>query len=250
MSSYLRNILVGTVLQAAEAIHDLLIAEDWTLETGTPSSLPMVLSGKAVSSVKPYLRFSNPSGTILRLNGDATGDGSSLSTNRDWTLSAGSRLWMAADDESTCIYIKPSTGSGDAFHAGALERLDPNDGWAWAVGLLSSTNTAALFQIAQQWASTTKWQVASASHGIFTNIFTGNHTTSVLLNNPILGTSILAPYFKFPNNDFRGAVKFAVSGLSGAVAGTEFEQRDPITDDVTKIYVCSGVGAFEVYSAA
>jgi hypothetical protein len=249
MTAYLRNIQVNTVTDAATAIHDLLVAEGWTVTTGSPNSLPMVLAGKVVNSVRPYLRFSNPSGTVLRLNGDALGNGSSLSTNREWTLSSGSRLWMAADDEATCIYIKPSTGSGDAYHAGALERADPTDGWAWAVGWLTSWNNGSTYQIAQQLNSSTKWQEASTNHGIFANIFTGSAIASTTLNTNLLGVPILAPYFRFNSNDFRGIVKFAVSGLSGATAGTEYEQRDPQTGNLTKIYVCSGLGAFEVFSA-
>jgi hypothetical protein len=209
----------------------------------------MVLAGKVVNSVRPYLRFSNPSGTILRLNGDAFGNGSSLSTNREWTLSSGSRLWMAADDEACCIYIKPITGSGTAYHAGALERVNPTDGWAWAVGELTNSASSDVYQIAQELNSSTKWQEASLYHGIYANIFTGTNYDSGTLNTNLLGVPILAPYFRFPGNDFRGIVKFAVSGLAGAVAGTEYEQRDPQTGNVTKIYVCSGSGAFEVFSA-
>jgi len=249
MTAYLRNIQVDTVTDAATAIHDLLVAEGWTVTTGSPSSLPMVLAGKVVNSVRPYLRFSNPSGTVLRLNGDALGDGSSLSTNREWTLSSGSRLWMAADDEACCIYIKPITGSGVAYHAGALERANPTDGWAWAVGVLTNSSFSSTYQIAQQLNSSIKWQWASNNTGIYANIFTGINYESGTLNTNLLGVPILAPYFRFANNDFRGIVKFAVSGLTGAVAGTEFEQRDPQTDNVIKIYVCSGSGAFEVFSA-
>jgi len=249
MTAYLRNIQVDTVTDAATAIHNLLVAEGWTVTTGSPNNLPMVLAGKIVNSVRPYLRFSNPSGTTLRLNGDAFGDGTSLSTNREWTLSAGSRLWMAADDEATCIYIKPATGSGAAYHAGALERADPTDGWAWAVGVLTNAYQGSAYQIAQQLNSSTKWQGASNYHGIYTNIFTGVNYSSGTLNTDLLGVPILAPYFRFAGNDFRGIVKFAVSGLAGAAAGTEYEQRDPDTGNVTKIYVCSGVGAFEVFSA-
>jgi len=249
MTAYLRNIQVDTVTDAATAIHDLLVAEGWTVTTGSPNSLPMVLAGKIVNSVRPYLRFSNPSGTILRLNGDALGDGSSLSVNREWTLSSGSRLWMAADDEATCIYIKPVTGSGNAYHAGALERANPTDGWAWAVGQLTNSSSGATYQIAQQLNSSTKWQASSTNSGIYANIFTGENYNSGTLNTNLLGVPILAPYFRFPGNDFRGIVKFAVSGLAGAPPGTEFEQRDPQTGNVTKIYVCSGVGAFEVFSA-
>ena len=249
MTAYLRNIQVNTVTDAATAIRDLLVAEGWTVTTGSPSSLPMVLAGKIVNSVRPYLRFSNPSGTILRLNGDAFGNGSSLSTNREWTLSSGSRLWMAADDEATCIYIKPVTESGAAYHAGALERLDPNDGWAWAVGVLTNSSSGGVYQIAQQLNSSTKWQGNSTYNGIYANIFTGDNYGSSTLNTNLLGVPILAPYFRFSGNDFRGIVKFAVSGLAGAPPGTEYEQRDPQTGNVTKIYVCSGVGAFEVFSA-
>ena len=249
MTAYLRNIQVNTVTDAATAIHDLLVAEGWTVTTGSPNSLPMVLAGKVVNSVRPYLRFSNPSGTVLRLNGDAFGNGSSLSTNREWTLSSGSRLWIAADDEACCIYIKPATGSGAAYHAGALERANPTDGWAWAVGVLTNTEASGVYQIAQQLNSSTKWQEASTHTGIYANIFTGRNYDSGTLNTSLLGVPILAPYFRFTGNDFRGIVKFAVSGLSGAVAGTEYEQRDPQTGNVTKIYVCSGVGAFEVFSA-
>jgi len=249
MTAYLRNIQVDTVTDAATAIHDLLVAEGWEATTGSPNSLPMVLAGKIVSSVRPYLRFSNPSGTILRLNGDAFGNGTSLSTPREWTLSAGSRLWMAADDEATCIYIKPSTGSGAAYHAGALERIDPTDGWAWAVGLLTNSNSTEVYQIAQRLNSSTKWQSNTINSGIYANIFTGTNYNSGTLNTELLGVPILAPYFRFAGNDFRGIVKFAVSGLAGATPGTEYEQRDPQTGDVAKIYVCSGVGAFEVFSA-
>ena len=249
MTAYLRNIQVDTVTDAATAIHNLLVAEGWTVTTGSPNSLPMVLAGKVVNSVRPYLRFSNPQGTILRLNGDALGDGSSLSIDREWILSSGSRLWMAADDEATCIYIKSSTGSGDAYHAGALERANPTDGWAWAIGWLTSWNNGSTYQIAQQLNSSTKWQEASLYQGIYANIFTGRNFDSGTLNTSLLGVPILAPYFRFNGNDFRGIVKFAVSGLSGAVAGTEYEQRDPQTGNVIKIYVCSGSGAFEVFSA-
>jgi len=249
MTAYLRNIQVDTVTDAATAIHDLLVAEGWTVTTGSPNSLPMVLAGKVVNSVRPYLRFSNPSGTVLRLNGDALGDGSSLSADRDWTLSSGSRLWMAADDEACCIYIKPITGSMMAYHAGALERANPTDGWAWAVGWLASWNNGSTYQIAQQLNSSTKWQEASHNTGIFANIFTGINYESTTLNTNLLGVPILAPYFRFANNDFRGIVKFAVSGLTGAPQGTEYEQRDPQTGNVIKIYVCSGSGAFEVFSA-
>jgi len=249
MTAYLRNIQVDTVAAAATAIHDLLVAEGWEVTTGSPNSLPMVLAGKVVNSVRPYLRFSNPSGTILRLNGDAFGDGSSLSTNREWTLSAGSRLWMAADDEACCIYIKPVTGSGIAYHAGALERAVPTDGWAWAVGLLTNSRTGGAYQIAQQLNSSTKWQADSGNTGIYANIFTGLNFESGTLNTNLLGVPILAPYFRFAGNDYRGIVKFAVSGLAGAPPGTEYEQRDPQTGNVTKIYVCSGTGAFEVFSA-
>jgi hypothetical protein len=249
MTAYLRNVQVDTVTDAATAIHDLLVDQGWEVTTGAPNSLPMVLAGKVVNSVRPYLRFSSPSGTILRLNGDALGDGSSLSTNREWTLSAGSRLWMAADDEACCIYIKPATGSGVAYHAGALERINPNDGWAWAVGVLSNSNAGSTYQIAQQLNSSAKWQWASNYTGIYANIFTGLNYESGTLNTNLLGVPILAPYFRFANNDFRGIVKFAVSGLAGAPPGTEYEQRDPETGNVTKIYVCSGSGAFEVFSA-
>ena len=248
MTAYLRNIQVNTVTNAATAIRNLLVAEGWTVTTGSPSSLPMVLAGKVVNSVRPYLRFSNPSGTILRLNGDAFGNGSSLSTNREWTLSSGSRLWMAADDEATCIYIKPITGSGVAYHAGALERINPTDGWAWAVGLLTNAHDASVYQIAQQLNSSTKWQNSTLYHGIYWNIFTGHNLTGQI-NIKLLGVPILAPYFRFPNNDFRGVVKFAVSGLTEATPGTEYEQRDPDTGNLIKIYVCSGLGAFEVFSA-
>ena len=249
MTAYLRNIQVDTVTDAATAIRDLLVAEGWTVTTGSPNSLPMVLAGKVVNSVRPYLRFSNPSGTVLRLNGDALGDGSSISANREWTLSSGSRLWMAADDEACCIYIKPATGSGVAYHAGALERANPTDGWAWAVGELTGSSFGETYQIAQGLNSSIKWQIANRYHGIYANIFTGTCHESGTLNTNLLGVPILAPYFRFPSSDFRGIVKFAVSGLLGAVAGTEYEQRDPQTGNLIKIYVCSGSGAFEVFSA-
>ena len=249
MTAYLRNIQVDTVTDAATAIHDLLVAEGWTVTTGSPNSLPMVLAGKVVNSVRPYLRFSNPSGTVLRLNGDALGNGSSLSTNRDWTLSSGSRLWMAADDEACCIYIKPATGSGAAYHAGALERANPTDGWAWAVGELTWSSFGETYQIAQGLNSSIKWQAAGRYQGTYANIFTGPCGDSTTLNTNLLSVPILAPYFRFPGNDFRGIVKFAVSGLAGAPPGTEYEQRDPQTGNLTKIYVCSGIGAFEVFSA-
>jgi hypothetical protein len=248
MTAYLRNIQVDTITEAGTQIQDLLVAQGWTVTTGSPSSLPMVLSGKQVNSVKPYLRFTNPSGTILRLNGDALGNGTSLSINREWTLSAGSRLWMAADDEACCIYIKPLTGNGDAYHAGALERANPTDGWAWAVGILTNIERATTYEIAQQLNSSTKWQTNSIYNGIYANIFTGVNYNSATLNTNLLNSPILAPYFRFPGNDFRGIVKFAVSGLAGASPGTEYEQRDPQTGNVTKIYVCSGSGAFEVFS--
>ena len=248
MTDYLRNIQVDTVGEAAEEIRDLLVVESWTVEAGSPSSLPMVLAGKEVNSVKPHLRFTNPSSTILRMNGDIDGAGTTLSTNREWTLSAGSRLWMAADDEACCIYIKPTSANGQAYHAGALEREVPTDGWAWAVGILSTTDSATAFQIAQKLNSTTKWENSDLYGGLYRNIFVQGTFSGSGFINKLTGLPILSPYFRYKFEEFRGVVKFATTGLAGAVAGTEYEQRDPITDDVTKIYVCSGVGGFEVFS--
>ena len=250
MSNFLRNIEVGTVAEAAEEIRDLLVLAGWEVESGDPTSFPMLIKGTVVNGARPWLRYTNPSGTILRMNGDFDGGGANLSTNRDWTLGAGSRLWMAANDESSCQYIKPSSGTGDAYHAGALERLIPTDGTAIAVGLLTNSNQSANYQEAERFGTSTKWQVASLSQGLYANIFTGSNGNSSTLNLGTTGYLQVAPYFRMFSSEYRGVVPFAASGLSGALAGQEFEMRDPITDDITEIYVSSGVGGFKVFDAA
>jgi len=246
MTSYLRNIEINTLWEATEAIYNLLVDEGWEWIEGSPYDLPMVLAGKEVNSVRPYLRFNDPEGIgiLLRMNGDALGDGTKLSMNCNWSIGSNHRLWMAADDEACCIYIRNQWGSGSAYHAGSLERIDPNDGWAWAVGMLTSSTFSGVYQVARGLSWPTYWQDSSPNRGIYTNIFTDPWS----LNTNLLNAPILAPYFRFYGNDFRGIVKFAVSGLTGAPSGTEYEQRDPETNEVTKIYVCSGSGAFEVFS--
>ena len=247
MATYLRNVRINTIWQATEAIYDVLTTEGWQWVRGSPHSLPMVLAGQEVNSVRPYLRFDDPEriGITLNMYGDALGDGTRLSMACSWSIGSERRLWMAADNEACCIYIKDQWAPGVAYHAGALERIDPNDGWAWAVGLLTNSPYSGVYQAARGISPPTYWVNNSPHQGIYSNIFTDSWS----LNTRLLGAPILAPYFRFYGNEFRGIVKFAVSGLSGANPGTEYEQRDPQTGNVTKIYVCSGTGGFEVYSA-
>jgi len=245
MTTYLRNIPINTIWEATEAIYDVLTGEGWEPIEGSPYSLPMVLAGREVNSIRPYLRFNDPEniGILLRMNGDALGDGTQLSMNCNWNIGSNHRLWMAADSEACCIYIKDRWGYGPAYHAGALERIDPNDGWAWAIGELNTSPFSGVYQVARGLSWPAYWQNNTPYRGIYTNIFTDGRINTDLLNAPIL-----APYFRFTGNEFRGVVKFAASGLAGAPSGTEYEQRDPETNEVTKIYVCSGSGAFEVFS--
>lgn len=250
MTSFLRDITVNTVAEAAEEIRDILVSELWEVDTGSPSSFPMVLkSPNIISGIRPWLRYTNPSGTILRLNGDFDGTGANLSANRDWTLGAGSRLWLATDEKSTCQYIKPLTANGDAYHAGALDRILPADATAIQVGLLSSINSANVAQDAEVFGGTGKWQGSTSGHGLYANIFSGSAVSSTTLLLSTTSFPFIAPYFRFHLANFRGVVPFAVCGLSGAPAGTEYQERDPITDVLIKAYICSGVGAFLVYEA-
>ncbi len=247
MVTYLRNVEINTLWEATTAIYNVLVNEGWQVIRGSPYSLPMVLAGQTVNSVRPYLRFNDPEriGILLRMNGDALGDGTRLSMDCNWNIGSNRRLWMAADSEACCIYIRDRWGSGSAYHAGALERIDPNDGWAWAVGLLDNSPYSGVYQAARGLDRPNYWLDNTPHQGIYTNIFTSSWT----LNTRLLGAPILAPYFRFYGNEFRGIVKFAVSGLAGAPGGAEYEQRNPETGEVTKIYVCSGAGAFEVFSA-
>lgn len=249
MPRYLRNVLVGSVVEALTLIRDQLVLEGWEIISGNVDNLPMLIAGKDVSSVRPYLKFSSTAATNIRVNGDALGNDVNLSLSREWAIGSGHRLWMANDDESFCLYIKPSSGNGIIHHGGALERILPSDGWAWAVGQVTSSASSGTLQIAQGWNITTKWVSSTTNHGISSNIFTGNVANSVVLINPVLGTPIVAPYIKFTATEFRGAVKFAVSGLAGLNAGTEYEQRDPVTNDLLKVYVGDSLAAFEVFSA-
>jgi len=247
MATYLRNVEINTIWEATEAIYDVLTGEGWQVIQGSPHDLPMVLGGQEVNSVRPYLRFDDPEeiGITLTMYGDALGDRTRLSRACSWSIGSEHRLWMAADNEACCIYIKDQWNPGVAYHAGALERIDPNDGWAWAVGLLNNSPYSGVYQVARGFSRQTYWLDNTPHRGIYSNIFTDSWS----LETQVLGAPILAPYFRFYGNEFRGIVKFAVSGLAGAPGGAEYEQRDPETGEVTKIYVCSGVGAFEVFSA-
>lgn len=250
MTNFLRDITVDTVADAAEEIRDILVSELWEVHTGSPSSFPMVLkSPDIISGIRPWIRYTNPAAGTLRLNGDFDGTGTHLSTNRDWSVSAGSRLWLACDEKSTCQYIKPLTENGSAYHAGALDRILPADATAIQVGLLSSVNSANIAQDSEGFGTTTKWQGSTSGNGLYANIFTGNAASSTVLTLNTTGFPFIAPYFRFQGSNFRGVVPFAVCGLSGATAGTEYQERDPITDALIKAYICSGVGGFLVYEA-
>lgn len=251
MTGFVRNVQVNNIQEALEEIRDLLVAQAWEIHSGSPNSYPFVLKSPIiVNGYRPWLRYTNPTGTTLRLQGDFDGSGTHLSTARDSILGVGSRIWLAADSEAMCQYIKPATANGDAFHAGALDRLSPTDGSAIQVGLLSNSNSTGLAQTAERFNSTTKWDNSDAGCGLFANIYTGAINTSSILLMPVTGTPQLTSYFRFNNTDkFRGEVKFAVTGLAGATAGTEFEIINPDTLTVEKVYVSSGAGGFLVYDA-
>lgn len=238
-----RNIAVDNVADAATAIQAALAEAGWSTISGSPTSFPLLMASEnLISGVRVFNRFTSPSANILRLNGDALGDGSALSTSRDFTLSVGSRLWLATDHDASCFLIKPSGGDGSAYHSGRLDALIPDDGWAWQIGVIStaSDSSGSICQFAQGFNVTTKWQRIganiSANKGIYSNPFDNNEDL-------ITGKPEIAPYFRFGTEAaarFRGVVKFAVTGLNHKVSGVEYEAENG------RIYVATGLGAFRV----
>lgn len=251
MSGFVRNVQVDTIAEALEEIRDLLVAQTWEVHTGTPTSLPLVFkSPDIVNGYRPWIRYTNPTGTTLALQGDFDGTGTTLSTARNSVLGIGSRIWLASDSEAMCQYIKPAIGNGEAHHAGALDRLSPTDGSAIQVGVITNLNFINVAQNAERFNATNKWDGSSQSVGLYASPYTGSAYTSSVLLMPVTGTPQLGTYFRYATIDgFRGEVKFAVTGLAGATAGTEFEIINPTTLVVEKVYVSSNVGGFLVYEA-
>ena len=243
MTGFVRNQQVDNVAQALEVIRDLLVGQGWLVDSGSLDSLSFVFkSPTVVNGYRPWLRYDSPSPGVLALQGDFDGSGIFLSDRRDSEVVVGSRIWLAADHEAICQYIKPPTGAGDAYHAGALDRLSPTDGTAVQVGRLSTSFDASHAQEAQEFNGTQMWQYCD--QGIFTNIYTDG---SLLM--PVTNTPMLASYFRMRDGVYRGDVKFAVTGLAGATPGTEFEVINPDTLEVEKVYVSTGEGGFLVFDA-
>lgn len=238
-----RNIQVDNVTDALTAIQATLADAGWSTITGSPTSLPLVMgSADLVNSVRVFIRFTNPSVGVLRLNGDELGDASSLSPNRDSTISVGSRLWMSADGDAGVIYLKPTAGNGSAFHFGRFDLELPDDGWAWAVGLLSGDPGTAFSHISRAWNSASKWVADLNQRGIHGNPFTAINFGGVVDPiNEVTGRPVIGPYFRIHQvRVFRGVVRFAVTGLAGLPAGVEYESENG------DIYVATGICGFRV----
>lgn len=251
MTGFVRNITVNTVTEALEEIRDLLVAQLWEVDAGSPTSFPFLLkSPEIINGYRPWIRYTNPSASVFRLQGDFDGTGASLSTARDTTVNSGSFIWVAADNEAMCQYVRPGSGANNAFHAGRLELLDPLDGKGIAVGELLNNGTAANYQEAEAYNSTAKWQQATSNHGLVANLYTGVNLNSGTLLVATNNKPIIASYFRFNTAFYRGDVKFAVSGLAGALAGTEFEFRNDTTNVLEKVYVSSGTGGFLVFDSS
>ena len=238
-----RSIQVDNVTDALTAIQAALAEAGWSTITGSPTSLPLVMgSGTIVNSVRIFLRFTNPTANVLRMNGDALGDATSLSRNREWTLSAGSLLWLSADADSGCCLIKPSSGSGNAYHFGRLDALIPEDGWAAQMGelLTTTSNTNLQFEFFQEHDGSTKWAFSNTSASNVRGVFTGPFTNG---GDSIAGKPEIAPYFRWAaqaGRQFRGVVRFAVTGLEHKPSGIEHEGQGG------KLYVSTGSGGFRV----
>jgi hypothetical protein len=154
--------LTGTAL--LNKIRDELVNAGWTVLTDTiPTLLLMrgVAPDAAPNNHNCWFRFSIPTAGTLRVVGDRTGDGSSLSPNFDhpYTDAVNNSLWLTADSDAFCLAIKSAANAWQNMHAGFVKRIEASDRWAWMIGRLDHLYSSAFW--AQNFSAANNWSNAA-----------------------------------------------------------------------------------------
>ena len=259
-NTYLTGTSFGGVAAAdVEAVltelRDFALAAGWTVQGGSPSSLPMTLrTGKSVVGIFGFYRFESPSAGTIDVRMDINGAGTTLSTvtiNQWASIGSGTRVWGASlNDEAIVFYVKPSSANGKAIAMGWTESpVASADSYSWGLfnlDTLSTTAATANKRVARLFNTTTNFSIcngAATSLQVFVqqNLYTGSAT--VFNSAPAGSKPILVPIpIVDSGNNYRGKIPLAVNGLCGATAGS-------ISVSDTKIhYLCTGAGnhAFQV----